>query len=156
MQDIQSQKVGSKSSLKNGNWEIILTDPSLNKFNFGNHITDKYITTDIISPFGEKSILYNTVSREKDSITIISLNFEDIDQTRIASLSLKASESFFQNWKVSIIDNRNNKGVLLTGETLVYVVPVIELTKLANMGFVEGAIEKGKSFFELHLQRRLN
>ena len=48
--------------VNNADWEIILTDPSLNKFNFGGNIPQNYIMTDIISPMGEKSILYNTVS----------------------------------------------------------------------------------------------
>tara|TARA_R110000868_G_scaffold235273_3_gene489034 strand:- start:3934 stop:4404 length:471 start_codon:yes stop_codon:yes gene_type:complete len=153
MQEVPSQQVGSKPKLKNGNWEIILTDPSLNKFNFGNHITDKYITTDIISPFGEKSILYNTVSKEANSPVVVSLNFEDIDQTRIATLAFKASKTFFQNWKVFLIDNRTNQIVKVTKEIEFHVSPIIELNKLSNMGFVEGAVEKGKSFFEMHLQR---
>ncbi|GAB5407745.1 MAG: hypothetical protein BalsKO_01100 [Balneolaceae bacterium] len=149
MREIQSLKIGSRISLKNGNWEITLTDPSLNKFNFGYQITDRYITTDILSPFGEKAILYNTV--QKKSVKI-ALNFEDIDQTKIAKLSFKASKAFFENWRVSIMDNRTNTKSKIIGETELYVSPIIELNKLSNMGFVEGALEKGKSFFEIHLQ----
>lgn len=152
MQKIQSQKVGSIPSVKNGNWEVILTDPSLNKFNFGHRITDKYITTDIISPFGEKSILYNTVQKEENSTVVVSLNFEDIDQTKISRISIKASDVFFQNWKVSIKDNRTGKKIEIPTAIELPVDPVIELNKLSNMGFVEGAIEKGKSFFEIQLE----
>lgn len=149
IREMQSQKVGSKPSLKNGIWEITLTDPSLNKFNFGHQITDRYITTDIISPFGEKSILYNTIQNRSVKV---SLNFEEIDQTKIAKLALKASDSFFENWRVSIKDNRTNSTIKIIEETELYVTPIIELNKLAYMGFSEGAIEKGKSFFEIHLQ----
>lgn len=152
MREVQSVKVGSKSSVRNGNWEILLTDPSLNKFNFGHQITDKYITTDIISPFGEKSILYNTVQKGETRSVVVSLNFEDIDQTKIAKISLKASDPFFRNWKISIKDNRTNKEIEIAEETELPVSPVIELNKLSSVGFVDGAIEKGKSFFEIHLK----
>lgn len=154
MQGIQSQKVGSLTSLKNSNWEVILTDPSLNKFNFAEHITDQYITTDIISPFGEKSILYNTVSKQKDSRVLISLNFQDIDQTKISSISFKASEKFFECWRVLLRDNRSNNEVELNKETVLSITPVIELNKFANMGFLEGSIADGKSFFDVHLIRK--
>jgi len=156
MQEVQSSKVGSIPSLKNGNWEIILTDPSLNKFNFGHQITDSYITTDIISPFGEKSIHYNTIQKETIRNVVVALNFQDIDQTKIAKLSIKASVPFFQNWKLSIKDNRTEKVFEIEEETEFSVNPIIELNKLSNMGFVEGALENGISFFELHLQRKNN
>lgn len=153
MQSVQTQHVGSITSSKKGNWEIILADPSLNKFSLGQPLTDKYITTDIISPYGEKSILYNTVSQQEGS-SVVSLNFEDIDQTKISSLSFKASLDFFKNWIVTIRDNRNNKSVEITEESVLPVNPIIELNKLANVGFVKGAKETGKSFFEIHLQSR--
>ncbi len=156
MKEVQSIKVGNAPSLKNGNWEIILTDPSLNKFNFGHQITDTYITTDIISPFGEKSILYNTIQRDTIRNVVIALNFQDIDQTKIAKLIIKASKPFFQNWKLSIKDNRIDEVYEIEEETDFSVSPTIELNKLSSMGFVEGALEKGSSFFELHLQRKNN
>ncbi|MFV1885358.1 MAG: hypothetical protein ACMZ7B_12790 [Balneola sp.] len=153
MQELQSLKTAEVSSLKNGKWEILLTDPGLNKFNFGKQLTDKYITTDIISPLGEKSILYNTVPSASNSGIVVDLNFEEIDQTRISSISIKGSEAFFRNWKVLLQDNRNGLKKEVSSETTFAIEPAIELNKLMRMGFSEDHPTQNKCYFELHLQK---
>lgn len=153
MQELQSLKTAESSSLKNGKWEILLTDPGLNKFNFGKQLTDKYITTDIISPLGEKSILYNTVPSVTNSGIVVDLNFEEIDQTRISSISIKGSEAFFKNWKVLLQDNRNGLKKEVSTETTFAIEPAIELNKLMRMGFSEDHPIQNKCYFELHLQK---
>ncbi len=154
MQEVRSVKNSHGQSVKNGHWEVLLTDPSLNKFNFGKQLTDKYITTDIISPFGEKSILYNTVSRATNSKVVVELNFEEIDQTRISTISLKASEAFFEIWKVSLFDNRTGNPKKVSQETMFAIEPAIELNKLMKLGFSENQPVQGKTFFELHIEKR--
>lgn len=153
MQEPQSLKTAEDRSLKNGKWEILLTDPGLNKFNFGKQLTDKYITTDIISPLGEKSILYNTVPSASNSGIVVDLNFEEIDQTRISSISIKGSEAFFENWVVQLQDNRNGLKKEVSSETTFVIEPVIELNKLMRMGFSEDHPTQNKCYFELYLQR---
>ncbi len=151
MHEVQPQKKGLTKSVKNGSWEVLLTDPSLNKFNFVEHLSDKYITTDILSPLGDKSILYNTVPRSLNSVMIIGLNFQDIDQTRISEIVIKASESFFKHWNVELKDNRNGLIKEVSTETVFAIEPAIDLNKLMRMGFSEQQPEQSKSYFELHL-----
>ena len=153
MQELKSLKAVEGRSLKNGNWEILLTDPSLNKFNFGKQLTDKYVTTDIISPLGEKSILYNTVPQFSETGIVVDLNFEEIDQTRISSISIKGSETFFENWTVQLQDNRNGVKKEVLSETTFAIEPAIELNKLMRMGFSENHPLENKCYFELHLNK---
>ncbi len=153
MQEVQTNKPGLKQSVKNGHWEVLLTDPSLNKFNFGKPLTDKYITTDIISPLGEKSILYNTVPRNPETSLVVGLNFEEIDQTRISDIAVKASDTFFKHWVVILKDNRNGLKKEVSGETLFAIEPVIELNKLMRMGFTDQDPDRNKFYFELHLEK---
>lgn len=154
MQEAYTKRTVSKKSVINGSWEVLLTDPSLNKFNFGKHLTDKYITTDIISPLGEKSILYNTVPSNPETSIVVSLNFEEIDQTRISEIIIKASDSFFEHWDVRLRDNRSELNREVKKETVFAIKPVIELNKLMQLGFSDQKPEKNKSYFELHLVRR--
>lgn len=138
---------------KTGNWEILLTDPSLNRFNFGQHTTDKYISTDIISPYGQKSILYNTVPKESSKPVVISLGFDTIDNAKISSISFKASKDFYLNWKVLLYDNRSNSEIVINSDTEFYVEPNIEVNTLIKMGFFKDTLQSGQPLFELHLYR---
>lgn len=153
MQGVRSLNVERKSSVKNGEWEIILTDPSLNKFSFGKQLSNNYITTDITSPFGEESILYNTIPSEADDSVVVQLNFAEIEQTRISAISIKASKTFFENWKISLKDNRYDIHQDVLGESAFDVEPVIELNKLMKMGFSNTNLNDNKTYFELHLQK---
>ncbi|MBO6523351.1 MAG: hypothetical protein JJ971_05960 [Balneolaceae bacterium] len=153
IQKVQAKKSELKQFVKNGYWEVLLTDPGLNKFNFGKPLTDKYITTDIISPLGEKSILYNTVPNDSETGIVVGLNFEEIDQTRISEILVKASDTFFEHWQVILKDNRNDIRKVVTTETVFAIEPVIELNKLMRMGFSDQNPEKSKSYFELHLEK---
>ena len=150
---LETAQTSAKQAVKNANWEVILTDPSLNKFNFGRHITDKYLMTDIISPHGQKSILYNTVTNLNDGTVVIGLNFEEIDQTNIGSISVKSSEAFFENWKVVLKNNRNGEEVAVSSESIFELNPVIEINKLMDLGFIDKERERRKPLFELHISR---
>ena len=154
MQEVHIKKKELKQSVKNGSWEVLLTDPSLNKFNFVEHLTDKYITTDILSPLGDKSILYNTIPHSSGSLMIVELNFQEIDQTRISEIMITASESFFKHWNVKLKDNRNGLSKEVSSETVFAVEPAIDLNKLMRMGFSEQEPEQSNSYFELHLVRK--
>ncbi len=150
---LQTAQANVKPTVRNAKWEVILTDPSLNKFNFGRHITDKYLMTDIISPHGQKSILYNTVTNLKDGTVVIGLNFEEIDQTNIGSISIKSSDAFFENWKVMLKDNRNEEAAEVSGESVYEINPVIEVNKLMDLGFIDKESGRKKPIFELHISR---
>lgn len=156
MQEVQSTRVGSTISIKKGSWEVVLTDPSLNKFSFGRHISNKYVTTDIISPLGETSILYNTISEKMGEEVVIPLNFAEIDQTQISSIKLSASSTFFKHWKVSLRDNRTKREILVRTESRFPINPVIELNKLMKMGFTKNTVIKGTPYFEVLLSRISN
>lgn len=43
----------TKPQVKKGTWEVIITDPSLNKFTFGPSLISRYVMTDVISPHGQ-------------------------------------------------------------------------------------------------------
>jgi hypothetical protein len=156
MEEIQSLDVQARSSLKNGNWEIIITDPSLNKFSFAEAMSNKYIMTDVISPLGQKLTLYNTVPSEDNKEMVIGLNMEEIDQARISSVTFKSTDSFFKNWSVELVDNRNQKTVPVSKEEKIEISPVIELNKLMQMGFTENSTDQNKPLFELRLKKLLN
>ena len=80
-----------------GVWKVLLTDPSLNKFTFGPSLISRYLMTDIISPYGHSSILYNTLPTKVDDEISIPLNFEDIDDVNISNILIRASKMFLQN-----------------------------------------------------------
>lgn len=154
MQMLETAHANVKPAVKKASWEVILTDPSLNKFNFGRHITDKYLMTDIISPHGQKSILYNTVTNLNDGTVSIALNFEEIDQTNIGSISIKSSEAFFENWKVSLLNTRNGEEVSISAESVIEINPVIEINKLKDFGFTSKENGRRKPIFELQISRK--
>lgn len=151
MKVLQPIEVGKVSSLKNSNWKIELSDTSFaSEFSFAEYISDKYVTTNIKSPLGESRVVYNTVSDYTEEGTIIDLNFEDIDQTRVGVLSFKSESGFFGTWKVELRDNRNGSKVEIRENTDVLIEPVIEFNKLMGYGFMKES-ESKKSPLELHL-----
>lgn len=153
MEELRELGVKAKSSQKNGDWEIILTDPSLNKFSFAEAISNKYVMTDVISPLGQKLTLYNTVPSKSDEKLVIGLNLEEIDQTRIKSISIKSNTEFFANWVVHLVDNRSEHSVSVSDNQVLDINPAIELNKLMSMGFTENSTRKNKPLFELHLSK---
>ncbi|HCD52566.1 MAG TPA: hypothetical protein DEQ34_08970 [Balneolaceae bacterium] len=139
--------------VNNADWEIILTDPSLNKFNFGGNIPQNYIMTDIISPMGEKSILYNTVSQEGGTLCI-GLDLFNVDQANVASITVKSVNQFFRSWKVKLRDNRNGKIYNVSNEEQIILTETLKVNKVFMVGFKNGETESRKNcVFELELSR---
>ncbi|MCG8374362.1 MAG: hypothetical protein MI700_12545 [Balneolales bacterium] len=154
MQGIQYVvKSAKKAVLNTGLWEVILTDPSLNKFNFGAAMSGNYIMTDIISPFGKKSILYSTINDSYDREIMINLNFEDIDEANISCISFKGTKAFFDTWIVVLRDNRNGKERQISDSTDIDIEPAITYNRLMKMGFVSSIQKEGDHFFELRIKR---
>jgi hypothetical protein len=146
-------KVGIQKPAKvtKGVWEVILTDPSLNKFTFGPTLISRYVMTDIISPYGQKSILYNTIPNEEHGAISISLNFEDIDDGNISDIQFRASNAFYDKWKVTLVDNRTSDEHSLTEDDDFEVEPPIQFNKIFSMGFIPENQKNGNNFFELRL-----
>lgn len=151
MQDVQLVRGDVAQSTKKGNWQIYLNDPSLNKFQLGPALSNDYISTEIISPLNQRSTFYNTVPKQRDDLVTIYLDFKEVDQTRVSSIELNASDDFFKHWKVVLKDNRSKQETEVLATYTHAVEPVIELNKLMKMGFVEGQDFSGKSYFELQL-----
>ncbi len=151
MQDVQVARTGIAQSTKKGNWQIYLNDPSLNKFQLGPTLSNDYISTEIISPLNQRSTFYNTISKQRDELVIIYLDFKEVDQTKVSSIELSAPDNFFKHWKVVLKDNRKANEVEVLTASSHKVEPAIELNKLMKMGFVEGQDFSGKSYFELQL-----
>lgn len=151
MKVLQPVRVGQVSSIKNAKWEIRLTDSSFgSEFGFSKFISDKYITTNIQSPLGEKHVLYNTVSGTGEIDAQIELNFEEIDQTRVGVLSFKSEPGFFDCWKMELRDNRSGHKIEIKEEADVLIEPIIEFNRLRGYGFVKSE-RTHKSPLELHL-----
>lgn len=150
------QKIGvnQPSKVTKGVWEVILTDPSLNKFTFGPALISRYVMTDIISPYGQKSILYNTIPSEATDSISISLNFEDIDDGNISDILFRGSKAFYTKWEVHLIDNRTNEKFLINQDQDFEVKPVIHFNKIFSMGFITENQKNGDNFFELRLKLR--
>jgi len=150
------QKIGvnQPSKVTKGVWEVILTDPSLNKFTFGPSLISRYVMTDIISPYGQKSILYNTIPSETTNSINISLNFEDIDDGNISDILFRGSKAFYTKWEVYLIDNRTNEKFLINQDQDFEVKPVIHFNKIFSMGFITENQKNGDNFFELRLKLR--
>ena len=139
--------------VKKGVWEVMLTDPQLNKFTFGPSLIGQYIMTDIVSPYGQKSVLYNTVSTSDKPYIKIDLNFESIDDCNITAIRLVSTKLFFKKWKVSLVDNRKNEKYILSNSELFEDEPKIVLNKLFGLGFMPKNDTQKKNFFELHLEK---
>lgn len=151
MKVLQPIEVGNVTSLKNSNWKIELSDTSFaSEFGFAEFISDKYVTTNIKSPLGESQVVYNTVSDSREVGTIVDLNFEDIDQTRVGVLSFRSESGFFGTWKIELRDNRNGHKIEIRENTDVQIEPVIEFNKLRGYGFMKNSASQ-KSPLELHL-----
>ena len=150
-QDVQVAHSGITQSTKKGNWQIYLNDPSLTKFQLGPALSKDYISTEIISPLNQRSTFYNTVSKQRDELVTVYLDFKEVDQTRVSSIELSASDDFFKYWKVVLRDNRKNNEVEISTASSHNIEPPIELNKLMKMGFVEGQDFAGKFYFELQL-----
>ncbi|MBO6795400.1 MAG: hypothetical protein JJ895_15960 [Balneolaceae bacterium] len=157
MQGIEEQ-VGLKAQpqVKKGTWEVIITDPSLNKFTFGPSLISRYIMTDIISPYGQKSILYNTIPSSNEDTLVIKLNFENVDDCNISDIKIRSSRPLFQKWEVKLIDNRTGEVTSIQGDEDFQVEPPIQYNKLFSMGFILENQKKGDHFFELHLTQKHN
>lgn len=155
MRGIQ-QKIGVQkpTNVVKGVWEVILTDPSLNKFTFGPTLISRYVMTDIISPYGQKSILYNTIPKSKEASITIGLNFEYIDDGNISSILFRASKPFYSKWEVFLKDNRTNKEYPLKVDEDFNVEPPIHFDKLFAMGFTPENHKNGDTFFELSIRLR--
>lgn len=152
MRGVQA-RVGNKvqPGVKKGVWDVIITDPSLNKFTFGPTLISRYIMTDIISPYGQKSILYNTIPSNDEDKLVIKLNFEDIDDGNISDIKFQFSPLFHNKWNVKLLDNRNGDSTELKTNNNFEVDPVIQQDKLFSLGFVHENQKNGDTFFELHL-----
>lgn len=146
--------VATKRTVKvtKGIWEVILTDPSLNKFTFGPSLISRYVMTDIISPYGQKSILYTTIPTRKGEEMKISLNFEEIDDGNISDIQLRASSVFYTKWDVTLVDNRTGDEFPITLDQDFEVVPPIHYNKIFAMGFIPENEKNGENFFELRLR----
>ncbi len=144
----------TKPQVKKGAWEVIITDPSLNKFTFGPSLISRYIMTDIISPYGQKSILYNTIPASSNDKLVIKLNFESVDDCNISDIKIRSSRSLFQKWDVKLIDNRTDETMLLNSDEDITIDPPIQYNKLFSMGFISENQKKGDHFFELHLKQK--
>lgn len=140
--------------VKKGIWEVFLTDPSLNKFTFGPSLISKYIMTDIVSPYGQKSVLYNTISKDERQIVKIELNFEDIDDANISNIHFRSSASFFTKWEVELRDNRKGEKTFIQSAEDFEVEPAIKPDKLFGLGFINEGKRARSSYFELHLTRK--
>lgn len=135
-----------------GVWKVLLTDPSLNKFTFGPSLISRYLMTDIISPYGQSSILYNTLPTKVDDEISIPLNFEDIDDVNISNILIRASKMFFAKWDMTLIDHRSNETLQITSEIDFKVEPSIKYHKLFGLGFITQRSKKNETPFELKLQ----
>lgn len=146
----------TKPQVKKGAWEVIITDPSLNKFTFGPSLISRYVMTDVISPHGQKSILYNTIPASTNEELVIKLNFESVDDCNISDIKIRSSRSLFQKWKVTLIDNRTGEEMPLTADEDIAIEPPIQYNKLFAMGFISENQKKGDHFFELRLKQKNN
>lgn len=144
----------AKPQVKKGAWEVIITDPSLNKFTFGPSLISRYIMTDIISPYGQKSILYNTIPASSNDELVIKLNFESVDDCNISDIKIRSSRSLFQKWEVKLIDNRTDETMPLNSDEDITIDPPIQYNKLFSMGFISENQKNGDHFFELHLKQK--
>lgn len=144
----------AKPQVKKGTWEVIITDPSLNKFTFGPSLISRYIMTDIISPYGQKSILYNTIPSSANDELVIKLNFESVDDCNISDIKIRSSRSLFQKWEVKLIDNRTDETMPLNSDEDITIDPPIQYNKLFSMGFISENQKNGDHFFELHLKQK--
>lgn len=135
-----------------GVWEVILTDPSLNKFTFGPTLISRYVMTDIISPYGQKSILYTTIPSKKENELTVSLNFENIDDGSISDILIRASKPFYKKWNVVLVDTRTNMETVINEDEEYLVEPPINYNKLFAMGFIQENEKNGDSFFHLKLR----
>lgn len=151
-EQVVEQQVQPKA--KKGVWEVLLTDPSLNKFTFGPSLIGHYIMTDIVSPYGQKSVLYSTISEHGHDSFKIDLDFERIDECDITGIQLVSTSLFFTKWKVSIVDNRSGERHYFSGSELLEVEPKIAHKKLFGLGFMPEKETKSKCFFELLIQKK--
>lgn len=135
-----------------GVWEVLLTDPSLNKFTFGPSLIGHYIMTDIVSPYGQKSVIYSTISENGNNNFRIGLDFEHIDECDITGIQLVSTSLFFKKWMVSIVDNRNGESHHFSGSELFEVEPKIAHKKLFGLGFMPEKETRKNCFFELNLK----
>ena len=140
--------------IKNGVWAVFLTDPRLNKFTFGPSLIGHYLMTDIISPYGQKSVKYSTLQYEDTSEIVIKLNFEEIDDCNITDIALTSNSIFFQKWKVTLVDNRDGSMYRIEKSTNFEVEPPIRYNKLFGMGFIPNNERPRPCFFELRLQKK--
>jgi hypothetical protein len=153
MQEINNMVgVQKPEKLVHGVWKVLITDPSLNAFTFGHSSISKYLITDVISPHGHSSILYNTLPTKADEKISIPLNFEGIDVINRSSILIRASKIFFAKWDLTLIDHRSNESFPITSEIEFKVEPFIKSHKLFGFDFTTQRSKKNETPFELKLQ----
>jgi hypothetical protein len=155
MRGIQ-QRVESRvqQRVTKGVWEVIITDPSLNKFTFGPSLISHYLMVDIISPYGQNSVKYNTIQSNSNVQICIPLNFEDIDDCNISEIKVSSPSIFFKKWKLDIVDKRDGSVHPLNHNDSFTVEPVIIYNKLFGIGFMPMDKSLRPPFFELQIKRR--
>ena len=156
MQGIKEQVANKKvqPNVKNGVWEVMLTDPRLNKFTFGPSLIGHYVMTDIVSPFGQKSVHYSTISKDENSEIVVELNLNRIDDCNITGIRLVSTSLFFKKWNVHLVDNRTGAIHEFHQSELFDVEPSIVYNKLFGLGFMPEDEDKKECFFELHLKMK--
>ena len=151
-QEVAVQK--AQPTVKNGVWEIILTDPRLNKFTFGPSLIGQYVMIDILSPFGSKSVLYSTIPKTEESRMKVQLHFDRIDDCNISGIRMVSTNLFFKKWRVNLVDNRTGATHEIEGAELFEVSPPVVYNKLFGLGFMPKDERPSNCFFELHLEKR--
>jgi hypothetical protein len=135
-----------------GVWKILITDPSLNALTSGHSSISKYLITDVISPHGHSSILYNTLPTKADDEISIPLNFEGIDDINSSSILIRASKIFFAKWDMTLIDHRSNESFPITSEIEFKVEPSNKSHKLFGFDFTTQRSKKNETPFEIKFQ----
>ena len=133
-------------------WKILITDPSLNRFTSRSSLIGNYLITDVISPHGHSSILYNTLPTKADDEISIPLNFEGIDDINSSSILIRASKIFFAKWDMTLIDHRSNESLPITSEIEFKVEPSVKSHKLFGFDVTTKQSKKNETPFELKLQ----
>ncbi len=150
-------KVQEKFDLKNstrvinGTWEVNLTDPSASFNSFGSPLINKYIMTELISPYGQKIVLYNTAPKNTHDNVFIDLSLEGINDGGITDLQIRASDSFYNKWNLYLVDHRNSEVQNIIKDNDIKVEPPIQFDKFSGLGFVSEKKQVSNKLFELKL-----
>lgn len=154
MERLEKAHVHDISGKKHAKWEIILTDPGLNKFNFGSKLPDNYIMTDVLSPMGQKSILFNTVPATSGSVLKIRLKMFDVDDAPIRMIYMHSINSFYTEWDVELIDQLHHKKYKISENQTIELEHTIRMNHLSGIGFGRSAEAGEKYPIEIHLRKK--